>query len=91
MTRDEIQAVREEAVFDFLSDNYGSTLISEKFNSAIIRTGGFSEDQRKFHRNMMIVTLGLWTPMLVTVALLRRPREVLIHVWDNGFIERLEL
>jgi hypothetical protein len=91
MTRDEIQAVREEAVFRFLDENYGSTLISEKFNSAIIRTGGFSEDQRRLHRRMMFFTLGLWTPVFVTVALLRRPREVLIHVFDNGFIERLEL
>jgi hypothetical protein len=88
MTKAEIEARREKAVFEFLIENEGSTLITQKWDWALIRVGGLTRKQKKAHALMIIGTLGLWTPVFLAVALLRRDHEVLIRVWHSGYIER---
>lgn len=91
MTKDEIQSIRESAVFDFLTENEGAVLVSETFNSAIIRTGGMTIDQLKFHLIASACTFGLWLPLFAVLAMLRSPRSVMIHVFADGRIERINL
>lgn len=91
MTKDEIQSIRESAVFAFLTENEGAVLVSEKFNSAIVRTGGMTRSQLRFHLIAIAATFGAWFPLFVILRLLRMPRSVLIHVHASGKIERINL
>jgi hypothetical protein len=91
MTKDEIQSIRESAVFAFLTENEGAVLVSEQFNSAIIRTGGMTSSQLRFHLIAIAATLGGWFPLFLILRILRMPRSVLVHVHANGRIERINL
>lgn len=80
MRRTEIEARRESMALAFLSEFEGSRLVRETWNTAIIATGGMTEDQLKAHKRLCFFTLGLWLPVFLTVALLRRPGGVIISV-----------
>jgi hypothetical protein len=87
----ELEALRSRAVFDFLVNNQGSTLLSESDRSAIIRTGGMSRSQVKGHIIACLLTVGLWVPAFAMIAILRAPRQVLIHVADDGSVLEFDL
>lgn len=91
MNQGQIERIREEAVFEFLSENEGSSLISYKTDWALISVGGLTADQRKFHGWMILCTLGLWTPLFLVVRLLRTHHHVVIRVWKSGYVERVIL
>ena len=82
----ELEGLREQAVFDFLCRNHGSILLFESSRSAVVQTGGLTWQQVKGHLIGCALTAGLWLPVFAMIAILRAPRQVLIHVTDTGII-----
>lgn len=88
MNRAEIEHRREAAVLGFLSENEGSVVVRETTDTAVIRTGGFTPAQVKAHAIMCFISVGLWVPVFVIVAILRHPRGWLLKVNRfNGEVE----
>ena len=93
MNKLEMVTQREIATFHFLTENEGSRLISvPNDHTAIVGTGGLTQDQLKLHATLCIVSLGLWIPVFWVVALLRRRQTWIITVdWKYGITEIREL
>lgn len=80
MLTPEREILLESAVRSFLSHEEGSRIIKKKKESFIVEVGGFSVAQMKLHKKMILFTLGLWFPLYMVLALLRRPRTVEISL-----------
>jgi hypothetical protein len=80
MNKAEVEARREAMTFAFLNDFEGSSVVAETSNTAVIRTGGMTPEQRRMHKQMIFCTFGLWLPVYWIVRLLRRPGGVIIIV-----------
>jgi hypothetical protein len=92
MNKAQIEHARESAVFDFLTENEGSVLVAQTTNTAVLRTGGLTQDQLKFHLIACIVSFGLWIPIFAIVCLLRHPRGWILKVDQvTGEVEIREL
>jgi hypothetical protein len=92
MSKDQVETARELAVFDFLTYNYGSVLLEEHWNYAVIQTGGLSRSQVRGHSIVCLVTCGLWIPAFLMITILRCPRKVLLSIDHDGRlrVEQLE-
>lgn len=86
MRTEEIERIRESAVFAFMSEHGGSVLLREKTNRAFIEVPGPSAKWIFIHLGMIVLTLGLWTPVAIWDLYARRERIVICHVLGTGEI-----
>lgn len=74
----------ETTVFQFLTENEGSYIVSIRQGVARIQAGGMTRDQVNLHKKLIRWTLGLWLPVYLTVYVLRNPEIIEISFTDNG-------
>lgn len=88
MNQTQIEAKREAAVLESLTQHGGSVLLREKFDRAFIEIPGMSGNEFTAHLALTLVTAGLYFPVFVWFAYQRRHRIEIIHVRGDGSVER---
>lgn len=86
----EREILLESAVFAFLSHEEGSRIIKKSSDRFLVQIGGITLEQLKFHRRMILGTLGMWFPVYMVVAMLRQVRlvEITLHPTELRAITR---
>lgn len=84
MTTPEQAILLETATYRFICENEGSFILAIKPNRAIVQLTGLSREQVNWHRTMILWTLGLWLPVYVAVALIKRPELVELRISSAG-------